>query len=136
MERATSTATFVSIIAHGSMLFSLLMNRVDYVLASLPAVQVDPDMYTDIDVSLVVAISVDLFSLTLEIIFLFCQPMTNLAATISLLCHTIACTSILKFIIDFHTVGHFWIISIFFNFSPTIYQVYVFLLELNKQKFC
>ena len=109
----------------------------DYVRASLPTTQeVDDGMFTDMDVSLVIAISLSLVFTVLEAIFLFCQTLSNLAATLSLFCHTIACTFLLKFIIDFHTVAHFWMSFVLFNFPPIIYQIYVFLFELNKQKFC
>lgn len=140
------TPYFLSITAHLCILFCVLWDKVNrecfknlktclkdnYTEASLPSPPFDKERFADLDGSLLLCLIIGITLLVTEITFLFRQVLSPRLAIFCLLCHTSACLLLLKFIIDLHTVQHFWIVFILFSVPPTLIQLYLFGSSFNK----
>uniref|UniRef100_A0A915EGU2 Transmembrane protein 107 n=1 Tax=Ditylenchus dipsaci TaxID=166011 RepID=A0A915EGU2_9BILA len=80
-----TTSNFLSIIAHGSMIFCILLHRVDQVKSGLPpSVSETTSIYIDHDAMLSTVLSVTMISLVVEALFTFRQVSPSSISVMSL----------------------------------------------------
>ncbi|KAH7727724.1 hypothetical protein AAVH_04768 [Aphelenchoides avenae] len=132
----TLTSNVLSLAAHAAILFCVLWNRMDYVYASLPPVEVPHATYDDLDASLGVCIGCALAFAVVELLLILRQiPPASVNVT-SLLVHCLACMVLMKFTVDEHPVYHFWIAFGLFSAPPLLMQLSCLISSFNKRNFC
>ncbi|KAI1722443.1 transmembrane protein [Ditylenchus destructor] len=132
----TTTSNFLALVAQASMIFCLLFQRIDNVKASLPLTVPDfGQIYIDMDAHLSTVLSITLFAILIEVLLTFRQISPPAINIFSLICHTLACLTLLKFIADMHPVSHFWVCFSFFNVPPLFCQIFILLSSFNKHTF-
>ncbi|EFO27997.2 hypothetical protein LOAG_00473 [Loa loa] len=105
-----SSAYFVTIVAHGTMLVMALSEMNEYVMATLPLTDWTEREYADVETSLTVAISLGIACCVTEVVLLTFQLHTFTKAIFSMCLHLLATIFLLKFIVDSHPLYHFWIV--------------------------
>lgn len=96
----------------------------------------DAERYIDLDASMTVALSVATFFCLVELILLMKHSIPAPFALYSLFARALGCTVILKLVIDFHPVMHFWSSILLFNAPTVAGHIVIFLKSFNKRDLC
>lgn len=101
----------------------------------MPEYEVDQNLYMDQDAALTTCLGITLLCLLLETVLFFRQLILKSMSLLCLILHAIACTLLIKFIVDSHIIKHFWLLFVFFNIPQLLFQIYILLSSFNKQNF-
>uniref|UniRef100_A0A8R1XUE7 Transmembrane protein 107 n=1 Tax=Onchocerca volvulus TaxID=6282 RepID=A0A8R1XUE7_ONCVO len=110
MTWSVSSAYFLTLLAHGTMLEMAVSDMNEYVMASLPLTDWTKSEYTNMETSLMTALILGIIFCLIEIILLIFQLHTSKKIIFLMSLHLLATIFLLKFIVDSHPVYHFWIV--------------------------
>uniref|UniRef100_A0A0N5C899 Transmembrane protein 107 n=1 Tax=Strongyloides papillosus TaxID=174720 RepID=A0A0N5C899_STREA len=128
---------FLIITAHTCMVVTLFWNRNYYVKNSMaPDSDMDVDLFYDLDTSLSINLSLSSVFLLLELILLFRKVYSTPINVFLLFNHTFGIIILLKFILHYHPVHHFWIHFALFSVPTISIPVVQLFKDLSMKKLC